>query len=118
MFKEINYVLESHTYEIDKDGWYMEVRKIHDNSLDEDYWHGYIYENDGDPMFVIGEPTKQATLYTNWEEVETTLDDFLETMEFVLFDEDCNSVESYFEEYERYSEAIDESNHRMLEKRG
>ena len=112
MFKEINYVLETHTYKLDEDDWFMRVEKVHEknecNGLEWDSWEGYIYRSRYSPMFVIGESVKQPNN-------EVSLEDFLETMEFVLYDEDYNKNESYFDEFDREIEAIEQSNMEMLD---
>lgn len=117
MFKEINYVKEIHTYKLEEEDWYMEVRKVHevneDNGLEWDSWMGYIYRSGYSPMFVIGESVKQCTLYSDWKEYEVSLEDFLSTMEFELYDNDC-IVETPFEEYDRFIEAMEESNLEMI----
>lgn len=122
MFKEINYVLETHTYKIDMDDWFMRVEKVHEvneyNGLEWDCWMGYIYRAGYDPMFVIGENVEQHLLKDKGALSIVTLEDFLDTMYFCLFDDDYNSVESYFEEFDRQIEAIEHSNKEMLEANG
>ena len=141
MFKEINYVLETHTYKINIDnvadvynktmssvwhesnvielasGWFMRVEKVHEvnenNGLEWDCWMGYIYRAGYDPMFVIGENVEQHLLKDKGALSIVTLDDFLDTMYYCLFEED--SVESPFEQFDRQIEAIEQSNEEMLE---
>lgn len=117
MFKEINYVLETHTYEIDMDDWFMRIEKVHEvneySGLEWDCWMGYIYRAGYDPMFVIGENVEQHLLKDKGALSIVTLDDFLDTMYYCLFEED--SVESYFEQFDRQVEAIEQCNQEMLE---
>lgn len=117
MFKEINYILETHTYKIDMEDWYMRIDKVHEkneyNGLEWDCWMGYIYRAGYDPMFVIGECVEQHLKCNNGELSIITLEEFLDTMFFCLFEED--SVESYFEQYDRYVEAMEDSNMREFE---
>ena len=112
MFKEINYVKEIHTYKLEEENWYLEIKKVDDNGTE--YWMGSIYREGYDPMFLVGEAVKQTTKWTNWKESEETLDEFLSTMQLVLYDTD-GYAETPFEEYDRYIEAMEQSNLEMLE---
>ena len=112
MFTVRNNVEKIYTYDLDN-GYILEVTKEITTS-GEETWNGYIYtEYSGFKMFVFGELVSQPC-----ESRKITLKRFLDDVEFYLFDEDYNTFENPFSEYERKVEAIEESNMKYLDEIG
>lgn len=114
--REIKKVTEMHTYKLHGD-WLLDITKERNYDINRhafETWCAYLYKDrETHRVFVYGECVKQHLKKDNGKLSIVTLEQFKETIEFLLYEEDCYI--SSFADWHNEVDALEEFHEKWLD---